>query len=74
MDRNGKFINPVESSLLTALVDLYSSDLAREQHLPEHSNCLACSKEDIIRAISQYRKRDALARVSLQLMPPEQAL
>jgi hypothetical protein len=65
MDSDEKFINPVESALLSDLVDLYTCDLARQGHLPGHSGCIACSKEEIVSAILRYRDLDALTRVAL---------
>jgi len=56
------FINPIERSLLTDLVGLYTCDLSRELHQPCHVHCIACSKEAIVRAISHYRELDAHAR------------
>jgi hypothetical protein len=55
-------INPIEHSLLTDLVGLYTCDLKRESHRACHTRCIACSKQDIIRAISRYRELDVLAR------------
>ena len=69
MKIDDKFINPIESSLLTDLVDLYSCDLTREKHLPGHFRCIACSKADIIRAILRYRELDSHARISLPVFP-----
>ena len=57
------FINPIERSLLSDLLGLYTCDLERERHLPGHARCLACSKEDIIRAISRYIALDASNRL-----------
>ena len=57
--RNGdNFINPIERSLLTDLVGLYTCDLSREQHQYCHVRCIACSKAAIVRAISKYRELD----------------
>lgn len=64
MTSDDKFINPVESALLSDLVDLYNCDLARQGHLPGHSGCIACSKEEIVSAILRYRNLDALTRVA----------
>jgi len=57
-----RFINPIERSLLTDLVDLYTCDLSTEEHLPVHELCLACSKEAIVKAILAYQSLDALVR------------
>jgi hypothetical protein len=57
-----RFINPIERSLLTDLVDLYNCDLSTEEHLPVHELCLACSKEAIVKAILAYQSLDALVR------------
>ncbi len=74
MDLDDKLINPIESSLWSDLVDLYTCDLTREKHLPGHSRCLACSKQDIIRAILRYRDLDKHARHSLRFVShPEQS-
>lgn len=62
MDSDDRFINPVESNLLTSLVDLYLSDLAQDGHCVPHSDCLACAKQDIIRSITHYIGLDALVR------------
>lgn len=64
MASDDEFINPVESALLSDLVDLYTCDLARHGHLPGHSGCIACSKEEIVTAILRYRDLDALTRVA----------
>jgi hypothetical protein len=63
------FINPIERSLLTDLVGLYTCDLSREPHQPCHVRCIACSKEAIVRAISRYRELDAQARSSDVSLP-----
>lgn len=65
MNSDEKFINPVESALLNDLVNLYTCDLVWQKHLPGHSGCIACSKEEIVTAILRYRDLDALARVAL---------
>lgn len=71
MSLDDKFINPIERSLLNDLVDLYTCDLTREAHLPGHFHCIACSKEEIIRAILHYRELDERARVqSFALLQP----
>ncbi len=74
MDAEGKFINPIESSLLSDLVDLYTCDLTREKHLPGHLRCLACSKQDIIKAILRYKDLDAYARQSVNCVQPAQTV
>lgn len=56
------YINPIERSLLTDLVDLYTCDLTVEKHEPSHEHCLACSKEAIVQAILSYQDLDALLR------------
>ena len=56
------YINPIERSLLTDLVDLYTCDLSVEKHEPSHGHCLACSKESIVRAILTYQDLDARLR------------
>ncbi len=62
-------INPIERSLLTDLVGLYTCDLSRESHQPCHVRCIACSKEAIVRAISRYRELDAHWRDRSHLPP-----
>ena len=69
-----KFINPIESSLLSDLVELYTCDLTREKHLPGHLSCLACSKQDIIRAILRYKDLDAYARQSISSVQAAQTV
>ncbi|MDQ5937418.1 MAG: hypothetical protein QG574_4777 [Cyanobacteriota bacterium erpe_2018_sw_21hr_WHONDRS-SW48-000092_B_bin.40] len=56
------YINPIERSLLTDLVDLYTCDLTVEKHEPSHGQCLACSKEAIAQAILTYQDLDAHLR------------
>lgn len=68
---DSSFINPIERSLLTDLVGLYTCDLTREPHQSCHARCIACSKEAIVRAISRYHELDAHARVQ-DLSPPRQ--
>lgn len=65
MDSDETFINPVESALLSDLVDLYTCDLSRHGHLRGPSGCIACSKKEIVTAILRYRDLDALSRVAL---------
>ena len=67
-----RFINPIERSLLTDLVSLYTCDLSTEDHLPVHELCLACSKEAIVRAILAYQSLDAQVRAKL-MQEPEQS-
>lgn len=57
-----EFINPIELSLLTDLVSLYICDLKRELHESSHAQCIPCSKEAIVRAISRYRELDKSSR------------
>ena len=57
-----QFINPIESSLLTDLLGLYTCDLTRDTHTPGHVQCLPCAKQAIIFAIVRYQKLDALYR------------
>jgi phosphoribosyl-dephospho-CoA transferase len=69
MTNDDSFINPMERSLLTDLVGLYTCDLSREPHQPCHARCIACSKEAIVRAILHYRELDALERAQALLQP-----
>lgn len=62
MAGDDNYINPIECSLLADLVGLYTCDLKREQHRDSHINCIACSKQEIIRAIERYRELDSMAR------------
>jgi hypothetical protein len=62
MPSNDDLINPIERSLLSDLVGLYTCDLSREAHLGCHAKCVACSKEAIVRAISKYRELDESTR------------
>ena len=62
MTLDERFINPIERSLLTDLVSLYTCDLSTEEHLPAHELCLACSKEAIVKAIVAYQSLDACLR------------
>lgn len=62
MSVDNKYINPIERSLLNDLVDLYTCDLTVEKHRPSHGQCLACSKESIVRAILTYQSLDARMR------------
>lgn len=62
MPGNDDFINPIERSLLSDLVGLYTCDLKREVHIACHARCVACSKEAIVRAISKYRKLNESTR------------
>jgi len=64
-----RFINPIERSLLTDLVGLYTCDLSTEEHLPAHELCLACSKEAIVKAIVAYQSLDAQVRVKQEQKP-----
>ncbi len=65
-----EFINPVELSLLTDLVSLYTCDLKRELHEYRHARCIACSKEAIVQAISRYRELDEDSRArNLSTLP-----
>ena len=57
-----KLINLIELGLLLDLIGLYTSDLETETHMPGHIDCLACSKEDILRSMSNYRRLDSLYR------------
>lgn len=57
-----QLINPIERSLLTDLVGLYTCDLETERHIPGHLLCLACSKEAIVRAILAYQFLDDCLR------------
>ena len=66
-----RFINPIERSLLTDLVGLYTCDLETEEHLPAHALCLACSKEEIVRAILAYQSLDARLRAQVEQVPPK---
>ena len=63
MTLDERFINPIERSLLTDLVGLYTCDLSTEKHLPAHELCLACSKEAIVKAIVAYQSLNAQVRV-----------
>lgn len=67
-----RFINPIERSLLSDLVGLYTCDLSTEVHLPLHGQCLACSKEAIVEAILAYQSLDALIRAEQEQEKPEQ--
>lgn len=62
MSIEDNYINPIERSLLTDLVDLYTCDLTVEKHEPSHGHCLACSKEAIVQAILTYQDLDAHLR------------
>ncbi len=62
-------INPIERSLLTDLVGLYTCDLTRESHETGHLRCIPCSKEAIVHAISLYRELRAPVH-ALDLSPP----
>ena len=64
-----QLINPIERSLLTDLVGLYTCDLKTEKHLPAHALCLACSKEAIVRAILAYQSLDARLRAQKEQEP-----
>jgi hypothetical protein len=67
------FINPIERSLLSDLVGLYTCDLTRELHVRCHARCIACSKEAIVRAISRYCELDEYSRArnfSVSPAPP----
>lgn len=57
-----QFINPIERSLLTDLVGLYTDDLASEGHAESHHECLACAKQAIIDAIAAYERLDSIHR------------
>lgn len=65
MSNDERKINPIELSLLTDLVGLYTCDLSREYHQYCDESCIACSKEAIIAAIQHYRKLDA----SVEILP-----
>lgn len=69
MTLDERFINPIERSLLTDLVGLYTCDLTTEEHLPAHTLCLACSKEAIVRAILAYQSLDARLRAQKEQEP-----
>jgi hypothetical protein len=71
MTLDEQLINPIERSLLTDLVGLYTCDLTTEKHLPAHALCLACSKEAIVRAILAYQSLDARLRARKELEPPK---
>ncbi len=71
MTLDEQFINPIERSLLTDLVGLYTCDLTTEKHLPTHTLCLACSKEAIVRAILAYQSLDARLRAQKEQEPPK---
>ena len=62
MPSNDDSINPIERSLLSDLVGLYTCDLKQAVHLACHARCIACSKEAIVRAIFKYRELDESAR------------
>jgi hypothetical protein len=66
-----QLINPIERSLLTDLVGLYTCDLKTEKHLPAHALCMACSKEAIVRAILAYQSLDASLRAQIEQLPPK---
>lgn len=70
MPDDDTFINPVERSLLTDLVGLYTCDLTREPHQFCREGCIACSKLAIVHAIDRYRKLDADARVRAPVLAP----
>lgn len=57
-------INPIERSLLSDLVGLYTCDLRREVHRISHDRCIPCSKEAIVRAITSYCELDKQVRLS----------
>lgn len=71
MTLDERFINPIERSLLTDLVGLYTCDLTTEEHLPAHELCLACSKEAIVKAILAYQSLDDRLRVKQEPVPPK---
>ena len=73
MSVEDNYINPIERSLLADLVDLYTCDLTVEKHKPAHGQCLACSKESIVRAILTYQDLDAHLREQ-ELLAYRQAL
>lgn len=64
-----QFINPIEESLLTDLVSLYSSDLQIQAHTDCHERCSACSKQQIIEVINRHRN---LKRSQLIISEPRQ--
>lgn len=51
-------INPIESSVLQDIVNLYLDDLKSDQHASEHTCCIACARTAIVEAISNYRSLD----------------
>ena len=71
MTLDERLINPIERSLLTDLVSLYTCDLSTEEHLPAHELCLACSKEAIVKAIVAYQSLDACLRAEQKPSPPK---
>jgi hypothetical protein len=74
MSGDDNYINPIERSLLADLIGLYACDLRREPHRDNHIDCIACSKQEIIRAIERYRELDSMARKLETLVAPATAL
>ena len=64
MTNDESFINPIERSLLSDLVGLYTCDLTRESHQACYARCIACSKKAIVRAILRYQMLDECMRVA----------